>query len=372
MLCANGQKLQAQIEDICFSYPNYMHWYDAHPVELFPLELTGSYIYYSSWSDGIGWQDTLCKKNIIVHPYNFHTPSRVDSCKIYGLAGLLSGVCDATSGLYDHQKMMYPYYHGFPFDVSVESYIFEVTEGDSLLRLVKKQVFKLAKGQYPDKGMHLSDTGGVVAPVYEFYFDTPVTVKGTFFVALFGDASDSVEHHKILFGYSPSLLISFANHRDTLGNYTPGYSVSIGDERIVTGLGGLIKGDDGKYREIRIDHFNRDELVVPDMREQVWYKYNHPAIFPIISLHNNAVDEVSEAGDGVEVSPNPSRGCAMVHSMRAIRSVEVCDMSGRVVLRKQVNGDLHTVEMSASLPRGCYVVRVVTVQGTAVKKLVVE
>ena len=268
--------------------------------------------------------------------------------------------------------MMYPYYHGFPFDVSVESYIFEVTEGDSLLRLVKKQVFKLAKGQYPDKGMHLSDTGGVVAPVYEFYFDTPVTVKGTFFVALFGDASDSVEHHKILFGYSPSLLISFANHRDTLGNYTPGYSVSIGDERIVTGLGGLIKGDDGKYREIRIDHFNRDELVVPDMREQVWYKYNHPAIFPIISLHNNAVDEVSEAGDGVEVSPNPSRGCAMVHSMRAIRSVEVCDMSGRVVLRKQVNGDLHTVEMSASLPRGCYVVRVVTVQGTAVKKLVVE
>ena len=98
----------------------------------------------------------------------------------------------------------------------------------------------------------------------------------------------------------------------------------------------------------------------------------HPSIFPIIRLGNGAVDEADREADGVEVLPNPTRGHAVVQSERAIRSLEVCDMSGRVVLRKQVNGDLHTVEMSASLPRGCYVVRVVTVQGAAVKKLVVE
>ena len=263
---------------------------------------------------------------------------------------------------------MYPYYHGYPFDLPVEAFIFEATEGDSLVRLVKKQVFKIDKGQYPDKGMHFSDTGGVRAPVYEFYFDTPVTVKGTFFVALYGDASDDGNIRRLM-GYCP-FLCGLNHNRDTIGKYVPGYWTSIGDERIVVEVSGYIKGNDGKYHSI--DSINLDGISVPDMREQVVYSGSHPAIFPIISLHNNAVDEVSEAGDGVEVSPNPSQGRATVRSMRAIRNVEVCDMSGRVVLRKQVNGDLHTVELSVSLPRGCYVVRVVTVQGTAVKKLVVE
>ena len=84
------------------------------------------------------------------------------------------------------------------------------------------------------------------------------------------------------------------------------------------------------------------------------------------------MDEAGEAEDGVEVSPNPSRGRAEVHSVRAIRSVEVCDMSGRVVIRKRMGGGQHSVELTERLPQGCYVVRVETEQGTAVKKLVVE
>ena len=39
----------------------------------------------------------------------------------------------------------------------IEAFVFEATEGDSLVRLVKKQVFMLEKGQYPDKGMHYSE-----------------------------------------------------------------------------------------------------------------------------------------------------------------------------------------------------------------------
>ena len=84
------------------------------------------------------------------------------------------------------------------------------------------------------------------------------------------------------------------------------------------------------------------------------------------------MDEAGEAEDGVEVSPNPSRGRTEVHSVRAIRSVEVCDMSGRVVIRKRMGGGQHSVELTEWLPQGCYVVRVETEQGTAVKKLVVE
>lgn len=47
-------------------------------------------------------------------------------------------------------------------------------------------------------------------------------------------------------------------------------------------------------------------------------------------------------------------------------------MSGRVVQKKHYAGEQYKAELPEGLPQGCYVVKVETVQGTAVKKLVVE
>ena len=87
MFCVNVRKVHAQIEDIYFPYPNYMHWYDAQTVESLDYKATDAFIIdYAGWTFGLEAQ-TVYR---YAHPYNFHSPSRVDSCKIYGLAGLLS------------------------------------------------------------------------------------------------------------------------------------------------------------------------------------------------------------------------------------------------------------------------------------------
>ena len=278
-----------------------------------------------------------------VFAYNVALPIRVDSCMIYGIAACLTH----KTWSFGLDWSLAPYYSGFGYDVDLKAYLFEATEGDSLVRLVKKQNFSIKKGQYPDKMLHLSDTGGMRAPVYEFYFDTPVMVRGSILVGLH-PTNDEKKFYEININL------------DRQGFCSPGYIAVIKNDSIFL-----------YWSADCLEHWSGD-YSVPDAINLGVESGLIPFLNPIIRLPNNAVDEVGEAGDGVEVSPNPSRGRAMVHSMRAIRSVEVCDMSGRVVLRKQVNGDLHTVELSVSLPRGCYVVRVVTVQGAAVKKLVVE
>ena len=106
-----------------------------------------------------------------------------------------------------------------------------------------------------------------------------------------------------------------------------------------------------------------------------FYMYNinhlHPGFFPIIKPKNNAVVEAAEEVYGVEVVPNPTRGRAAVHSKRAIRSVAVSDMGGHEMMRKTFGGEQYIADLP-EFPKGCYVVTVETVQGIAVKKLVVE
>lgn len=208
LLCDGGQKAQAQIEDIYFPYSNYMNWYVDHPLYDNLLMVTNSYRVST---------DTIW---LHFHPYNFASPSRVDSCKIYGLAACF-GVWGVSYGvsLSEAEMAIWPYYNGIPVDAELEAMIYEGTEGDTVLRLVKRQAFTISKGQYPDKGMHFSDTGGVRTGVYEFYFDSPVTVKGTFFVG-FRDLNPSSPGD--IFGCTPGVSIVDASGRQT--SCVPGYT----------------------------------------------------------------------------------------------------------------------------------------------------
>lgn len=346
MFCAGMQNAAAQIDHIYFPHPNYLNHY-----------LT------EQWKDYIELEGSNCleidnpdvsrvgrSKITDVFSFNELSPIYKDSCTVYGIAACISHECIINQETHlddNYYWPVAPYNNGFGFDIDLEVVLCEATPGDSLVRLVKKQVFSISKGQYPDKALHMSDTGAVRASVYEFYFDAPVTVKGTFLAGF-----RPMNEGDVIYGFSPI-------NRDA--PCIPGYTATLYDDTVF-----------GMWFAYCTRPRNSGQGIVPDVENLNLKNVYLPWLYPIISLRNEAVDEVGEAGDGVEVSPNPSRGRAMVHSMRAIRSVEVCDMSGRVVLRKQVNGDLHTVELSVSLPRGCYVVRVVTVQGAAVKKLVVE
>ena len=347
MLCVGVQTIQAQIEDIYYPHPDYLNWYCPR------LSDYGGFsgIVIDNIVDSF---DDTTTKYFILQPYNFASPSRVDSCRIYGLAACLIGRLRDDAHVPADAPCL-SYYNGFPVDVTLDAVIYEGTEGDSVLHLVKKQTVVINKGQYPDKGIHFSDTGGVRTGVYEFYFDKPVTVKGTFFLGLRNKVYYLEGDDSNPFGYGVEGVCYHGAWRYGAPGYMEIYVVP----------------DTLNAEQVFVDKFNYHG-VIPDVEAQGLKTVVLPCYYPIIRSRNGSVDEAGEAEDGVEVSPNPSRGRTEVHSVRAIRSVEVCDMSGRVVIRKRMGGGQHSVELTERLPQGCYVVRVETEQGTAVKKLVVE
>nr|MCR4811812.1 T9SS type A sorting domain-containing protein [Bacteroidales bacterium] len=73
----------------------------------------------------------------------------------------------------------------------------------------------------------------------------------------------------------------------------------------------------------------------------------------------------------VSLRPNPTSGVTTVSCAEAISELTVCDMAGRVVLRKAACGATATFDTS-TLRKGVYLVKVSTARGTVTKKLVVE
>ncbi|MCR4811193.1 MAG: T9SS type A sorting domain-containing protein [Bacteroidales bacterium] len=73
----------------------------------------------------------------------------------------------------------------------------------------------------------------------------------------------------------------------------------------------------------------------------------------------------------VSLRPNPTSGVTTVSCAEAISELTVCDMAGRVVLRKAACGTTATFDTS-TLRKGVYLVKVTTARGTVTKKLVVE
>ena len=95
-------------------------------------------------------------------------------------------------------------------------------------------------------------------------------------------------------------------------------------------------------------------------------------IFPILDLGDSTgVAEADAVGRNAAVWPNPARGTVSVASGFGLRSVDVFDIEGRLVLSRKVSGISADIDISA-LPRGAYMVRITTLVGTTTKKLLVE
>jgi hypothetical protein len=79
----------------------------------------------------------------------------------------------------------------------------------------------------------------------------------------------------------------------------------------------------------------------------------------------------SPVGRSTRVMPNPTHGKALVVSDYPIRSIEVYGVDGRKMQEQTGTGREETIDLSA-LPKGTYIVHVVTSDGKTTKKLSVE
>ena len=84
-----------------------------------------------------------------------------------------------------------------------------------------------------------------------------------------------------------------------------------------------------------------------------------------MSLYNATVDRYSN------VYPNPAKDIVTIQSSFKVREIEVYNALGQVVLRKQGNQNIETIDVS-SLQSGTYIVRIKTQRGFANKKILIE
>jgi hypothetical protein len=84
-----------------------------------------------------------------------------------------------------------------------------------------------------------------------------------------------------------------------------------------------------------------------------------------MSLYNATVDKYSN------VSPNPAKDIVTVQSSFKVKEIEIHNALGQVVLRKQGNQNIETIDIS-NLQSGAYIVRIKTQRGFANKKILIE
>ena len=88
---------------------------------------------------------------------------------------------------------------------------------------------------------------------------------------------------------------------------------------------------------------------------------------PVISFGEVGIPFVSSSNAKLEVSPNPASGSIKVESDEGM--IQMIDLTGRVAMSCTVRKGQQTFDLT-SLPRGIYLVRLITVQGTTSKRLI--
>ena len=179
-------------------------------------------------------------------------------------------------------------------------------------------------------------------PIYEFYFDSGITVQDTFYVGIKYDPVD-LERTYIITAHA---IISSAWDTSAFNNCTT----------------------NNTFYNVFTD---------ADLTATVYNKWSTApwgGIFPIIqplqdTADSNGVRQVV-AASSVRVEPNPTHGSVGIRAAEGLRRVEFFDMTGLRVLSREVTGTETSIDI-ATLPAGIYVVRVHTTTGTVSRKLVV-
>lgn len=178
-------------------------------------------------------------------------------------------------------------------------------------------------------------------PIYEFYFDSGITVQDSFFVGVCNN-SGRPDRNPILYQIG-----------DTVGDKNWDYN-----------------GQARAWYTYSLD-FSFFLNINP---RYMFGGFPWGGIFPIIqplqdTADSTGVRQVVAAGS-VRVEPNPAHGSVSVRAAEGLRRVEFFDMTGLRVLSRESYGTAISIDIAA-LPAGVYIVRVHTTKGIVSRKLVV-
>ena len=291
----------------------------------------------------------------------FHKQSDANkSCTVYGVA------------IPFHFCATYGNPAGVPVEMwetlNFELSLYKATIGDSILRLLRSETFRVDSGQAPDViANHLEG-------LFEFYFSEPVQVTGTFLV---GISDGSLSTHRQY--WQDTVLIKHF--------FTSDYISAFDTNCWFYGYEGLINKKSQKfcgYRRhsgsvpIQQIYSTTPSRIsggypVPDVEALNLRQFGHSTFIPIIHPRHTGIELVERGAESVRLTPNPAEERVAVQSEVGIRSVEVTDMAGRRVAGKRCNGQELRTELDVRpLPSGIYIVKVETVQGMSTLTLVKE
>ena len=285
-----------------------------------------------------------CEKTVYAaEVFNYPVAGKPVTRLIYGVAVILLWR--------DHPRV---YEIGDASTIDIELY--KVTEGESDIHLIKKMTGYLYPGKKPEKILKYQPgpPDDSEDPMYEFYFDEPVSVTGTFFAtASISSDSTGLDWHYL--------------QRTEVTGYEA--YISKEDQKLI---GVKCKTEETPVLTIYCDTTG---LPAPDIELEGTKSLYVQWIFPILVPEGTTAVPTVEGGEPFEVllTPNPATEQATAATEAGIRSIEVVDMAGRTIARHSYHALPRNVTFDVKdLPRGIYAVRVDTPQGIATKKLAVE
>ena len=256
-------------------------------------------------------------------------------------------------------------------DISLDICLYRFMPGDSNVQLVKIQTFVVERNQRPDLFMlyrnydaYMGAEDTLKFPMYEFYFDSPQDLDGYYYVGL-----HSLDSFRVIRGELMWRLPEDCCHAGYLGyvdmerNQLLAYL--LGEGLYCGGIVGLWDSN-GLWDP---NYYNNAVLApVPDSVHAHIGQFAFPITAPRGYL--TATEPAGER-ESFRLLPNPARESVRVESVIRMTRVEVYDVQGRMVLRREVDGYNTTLDVSR-WAKGSYAVRVHTERGVATKQLVVE
>ncbi|MBR1851271.1 MAG: T9SS type A sorting domain-containing protein [Bacteroidales bacterium] len=285
----------------------------------------------------------------------------LDSAAIYPKSMCITGRCDLNAigqGYYIPEgirikgvALPWAHWHDYvsnvdtlvdyDFDVSVLKYV----NRDSVTYLAHAPLNVINTPITDTLFINLSSTTVDTLPIYEALFASPLTVRDSFFCVVgtgYNKEGGIAFDHNLGFDIR-YYYISPRHHTSFLDNIGIAYSSYIHH----------------KYYWWNFSYYNFED-------------FHMYLIFPILDIPESAGVEPTDAiGSNAGLWPNPAQDECTVASGYGLRSVEVYDIGGRLVMKQAASGLATRIDTS-QLPRGTYLVKIETPLGSTTKKLVVE
>jgi len=91
-----------------------------------------------------------------------------------------------------------------------------------------------------------------------------------------------------------------------------------------------------------------------------------------ISSDFTGINEEIQQNEGVKIYPNPNSGHFILHTSYPVEFYEILDMDGKAIYRNNGDGGNGAINIDLNLANGMYMIKVVSVQGSSVKKFIVN